>query len=121
MEKLSTPKLEVIHFNTEDVIVTSSKYSSLDPKLSYFTWGSEINDFTKSSDRSNDRYSIFNYDSSTGTLNLLQKDVGPEVTLKKQQDFYYPYAWYDGGWFTESQSRDHYKTDQGNYKWRYSN
>lgn len=121
MKKMNSPQLEVIQFNTEDVIVTSSKYRSLDPSITYFTWGNEINEFRKNSDLIDKRYNLFSYDSTSGTFNLSQSDLGNEAVLMKQNSFYYPYAWYDGDWFTENQLRDDYKIGDGVYRWRYDN
>lgn len=121
MKKMNSPKLEVIQFNTEDVIVTSSKYSSLNPFLTYFTWGKEINEFLKNSDRANKRYNLFSYDSTSGTFNLSQSDLGNEASLMKRDSFDYPYAWYDDGWFTQNLLRDDYKIGDGVYRWRYDN
>ena len=45
MKKMNSPELEVIHFNTEDVIVTSGVgYKSLSPGRSYFTLGYEMDE-----------------------------------------------------------------------------
>ena len=121
MKKMNSPELEVIQFNTEDVIVTSSKYSSLNPSLTYFTWGKEINEFLKNSDRADNYYNLFRYDSSTGAFDLFHKDQGKEASLIKRDSFDYPYAWYDGDWFTENQLRDDYKISDGVYRWRYDN
>lgn len=116
MKKLPSLNLEVIRFTTEDVIVTSgtgttvgATYSPLTEGVTYFAFGSEINDYTRTNNQKEKYFSTFCFDSSTGSFTILNKDVCKETAIEQQKYFDYPYAWYnDIAWVTENKTKEYY-------------
>ena len=126
MEKMSVPKLEVIHFNTEDVIVTSGNSAATSfikatqlQGNNYFTLGSEVGEGSSIEEIGGNRvFYIFNikngsfslYDNNTHLL----RDINKEI-----------YAWFDEdskGWYTEMLPKTHYISADGiTYDWRRNN
>ena len=128
MEKMSAPKLEVIHFNTEDVIVTSGNSAATSfikatqlQGNNYFTLGSEVGEGTSGAGFdviSKSKYYKFNI--KNGSFSLADtntfpiRDIGNEI-----------YAWFDEdskGWYTEMHLKSDYLLDDGiTYDWRINN
>ena len=104
MEKMSAPKLEVIHFNTEDIIVTSSPSNvhGLDSRQPYFALASEMSEAMPDAEiSSNDKWFYrFKYDSASDTYPYF--DNNPHKLSELNDDSGY-YAWYKNGWKTENQ------------------
>ena len=123
MKKMNSPKLEVIHFNTEDVIVTSgnsvvSAYSSATELHDnfYFTIGSEVSQGTAMDEISRNKFYKFNIVDGVFTQTDRDaypiRDIGGEI-----------YAWYDefiSGWYTEGKSKNSYYSGT-TYTWIYNN
>lgn len=125
MKKISVPKMEVIRFTTEDVIVTSG-FSSLSAETPYFALGSEINEYFSyngiNSKETAQRFSTFSYKPESMSINIIQHSAYTEAQLKNSREFNNIYAWFDNGsWFTEGQTRTNYELQNGTYKWRYTN
>ena len=116
MKKLPSLNLEVIRFTTEDVIVTSgtgttvgATYSPLTEGVTYFAFGSEINDYTRKNERRKNYFSTFYFDSSTGSFTILNTDVCKETEVGSKSTFNYPYAWYNNiAWVTENKTKEYY-------------
>jgi len=118
MKKLPSLNLEVIRFTTEDVIVTSgtgttvgATYSPLTEGVTYFAFGSEINDYTGKKERRKNYFSTFCFDPSTGSFTILNMDVCKETEVGSKRTFNYPYAWYndnDIAWVTENKTKEYY-------------
>ena len=122
MRKMDKLVLDIIRFETEDIIVTSggspSLYSGLTGDTTYFTWGSEIN---QSNYKNSEGYKIkdgsfykFRYSPESNTINLFQRDQ--KYTIGQIGDEREFYAWYDtGGWFTEGLTKNSYLPDNWKY------
>lgn len=124
MEKMSAPKLEVIHFNTEDVIVTSGNSAATNFFKAtqlldnyYFTSGSEVGQGTDKEELSGSRFYRFNiingFFSSDDNNSHLLRDINKEI-----------YAWYDEdskGWYTEMLPKTHYMSADGTFNGRINN
>ena len=110
MVKMIAPKLEIIRFNADDVIVTSSTamVESLKPETSYFALGSEIIQFDPNEDISSSRFYTFKYNPTLNQIQYTSRTAYRENEIKNSQDFYYLYAWYNNGWVTENQYKDYY-------------
>ena len=110
MKKINSPKLEIIHFNTEDVIVTSSTtmFESLKPETPYFALGSEINQFDSNEDKNAYRFYTFKYNPTLNQILYTSSTAYSEKDVKQSSNFYYLYAWYNNGWVTENQYKDYY-------------
>lgn len=116
MKKISVPKMEVIRFTTEDVIVTSgtgslmgSNYYPVTEGTTYFALGSEINDYSGTKERRENCFSTFYFDSSTGLFEIRNRDIYNKTGIKTAKNFDYPYAWYnDICWVTENKTKDYY-------------
>lgn len=124
MEKMSAPKLEVITFNTEDVIVTSGNSAATNfiratnlPDNFYFTLGFEVEEGTDKEELR--RSSFYRFNIIDGSFSLMNtshqiRDITKEI-----------YAWYDEdskGWYTEMHLKSHYLLDDGiTYDWRRNN
>ena len=124
MEKMSATKLEVIHFNTEDVIVTSGNSAATNfikatqlQGNNYFTLGSEVEEGTGKEVRGSSfyRFNIINgffstRDNNSHSINDINKEI---------------YAWFDEdseGWYTEMLPKTHYISADGiTYDWRRNN
>ena len=125
MEKMSAPKLEVIHFNTEDVIVTSGNSAATNfiratnlPDNFYFTLGSEVEQGTSNEELSRNLFYKFNIKDGSFLLangnTFPIRDIGNEI-----------YAWFDEdskGWYTEMHLKSDYLLADGiTYDWRINN
>ncbi|MBO5639743.1 MAG: hypothetical protein J5916_07550 [Oscillospiraceae bacterium] len=122
MKKMNSPKLEVIQFNTEDVIVTSgssvttgfSSLSHLDGN-NYFTSGYERKQ-SGSDEVSGKYYYIFNV---TGSALEFQTNAFPINNITKEI-----WAWFDEStesWYTEWKGKNYYYEGNENYNWRENN
>ena len=115
MKKMNSPELEVIHFNTEDVIVTSGVgYKSLSPGRSYFTLGYEMDEaFPDAEVFSKKNFYKLYYDIDSSALKF-STTYDPITNIDENNDYY---AWYDvGNWFTEDKRKNDYLVDN-TYKW----
>ncbi len=116
MKKMNSPKLEVIQFNTEDVIVTSGVgYKSLSPGRTYFSLGEEMIEALSDDERFSDGkfYKFYYVANSSGItpINYSSYKIG---AISEIDDYY---AWYDvGNWFTEDKRKNDYLVDN-TYKW----
>ena len=116
MKKLPSLNLEVIRFTTEDVIVTSgtgtsagATYSPLTKGRTYFTFGKEINDYTRTNNQKENYFSTFYFDSSTGLFTIRNSEACKIAAIEQQRYFDYPYAWYnDIAWVTENKTKEYY-------------
>ena len=116
MKKLPSLNLEVIRFTTEDVIVTSgtgtsagATYSPLTEGRTYFTFGKEINDYTRTNNQKENYFSTFYFDSSTGLFTIRNSEACKIAAIEKQRYFDYLYAWYnDIAWVTENKTKEYY-------------
>ena len=115
IKKISVAEFEVIHFTTEDVIVTSGtgsltaqSYSSLSQERTYFALGDEM---AEDSQLSGTRFKNgllfykFNLDSSN-SIHILNS--GGHYTIGAVDAVNNYYAWYDGGWLTEHKTKEYY-------------
>ena len=109
MEKMSAPKLEVIHFNTEDLIVTSTSATSSIHSI----FSTDHTYYTEKSNLINAGYeSLGNYEYFHFTP-LYDAEI-PEFSnptgdkhLGNVSPSYY-YTWYDGSWHTDNLLKEHY-------------
>ena len=104
MEKRFALNLQVIHFNTEDIIVTSSLSNthSLDSGRTYFALASEMSEARPDAEiQSNDKwFYIFRYDSASDTYPYFDTNTHRLSELNYNSGYY---AWYHNGWKTENQ------------------
>ena len=110
MEKMAAPILEVIRFQTEDVIVTSSAtmLESLKANTPYFALGSEINQFNPDEDKSDSRFYTFTYNPALNQLIPTSSTAYSEKEIRNNQNFPNIYAWFTNQWVTENQDKDYY-------------
>ena len=108
MEKIFALVLHVIHFNTEDIIVTSSlsNIHGLDSGQQYFALGTEMSEARPDDEiKNNDKYFYkfqydalsdkYSYNNNYFRLSEINSDAGY-------------YAWYNNGWKTENQNYTYY-------------
>ena len=109
MKKMNSPKLEIIQFNTEDVIVTSgfSNIHSLDSGIPYFALGTEMKEARPDEEIKNkdDYFYKFSYDSQSNTYDYTNNNPYKLSTLDTFAGYY---AWYNNGWKTENQYYTYY-------------
>lgn len=115
MKKLPSLNLEVIRFTTEDVIVTSgtgttvgATYSPLTEGVTYFAFGSEINQYRSSSNCKEKYVSSFTYNPSTDTFSIVHQDECKIKEVSNKSNLTYSYAWYDSIWLTENKPKEYY-------------
>lgn len=117
MKKMNSPKLEVIQFNTEDVIVTSGGgYKSLSSGRTYFSLGEEMIEAFSDDERFSDgKYYKFYYDTISSGIKLVSTSSYRIGAISEIDDYY---AWYDlGNWFTEDKRKDAYFVSNDTYNW----
>lgn len=117
MKKMNSPKLEVIQFNTEDVIVTSGVgYKSLSPGRTYFSLGSEMDEAFPNQEmyRRNSFYKFY-LDANSSEISYSTRAPFKINDIDPIDDYY---AWYDlGKWFTEDKRKDAYFVSNDTYNW----
>lgn len=113
MEKFPSLKLEVIHFYTEDVIVTSGTGQLsqsnfvFSPPYTYFTLGRELNDAGYNDANQNLFYKyIPNSKSNSFEYDKYTSEKYTNIRLVEKS---WRYAWYnDNRWHTENQTKDYF-------------
>lgn len=109
MKKMNSPKLEVIQFNTEDVIVTSGVGTTSSQNIFYSTrtYFAEKGDLKKAGYEGLGNFFYFHfipkYDSYTPEFSA---PVGDKKFADVSSSYYY--TWYDAGWFTDNLTKDYY-------------
>ncbi len=113
MKKFFSPKLEVIHFNTEDVIVTSGfgVYGNLTKGTPYWTKNSELLEYSRLdyNNLQEKYYSIFTFDGNSivATGKSLQgRDINDESGV--YAFFKENYADTKGIWWTDGKTKSQY-------------
>ena len=117
MKKMNSPKLEVIQFNTEDVIVTSGGGASSITKgfLAnnwYFTLGREIEqaDLATLSNREENYFYHFYAASDGNSFQYSPNSFNRTIESYNDSTIKYYYTWYTPtiGWQTEMKTHDYY-------------
>ena len=120
MKKICAPEFEVIHFTTEDVIVTSGTggsggtsdpiTSAFSPDPTYFTSGNYINTYLLTIDPSLSKYNDGRYYYFTVTdsgTNFGFDKAKYKINIGQVSDEYL-YAWYDNIWITQNKNKNSY-------------
>lgn len=112
MSRISVPKLEVIHFSAEDIIVTSgaggsggttgSTYYAFIQDIPYYTSGMEINESNNKTVVNAGNYYFFTPEENGNTF-LYNKDNKAYNINGVDTDKYY-YAWFDSIWYSDYNS-----------------
>ena len=116
MKKICAPEFEVIHFTTEDVIVTSGTggsggtsdpiTSAFSPDPTYFTSGNYINKSGASSKKFTDGlYYYFKVTDNGTNFGFDKKNYRTNIG---QVDPSFLYAWYDNIWITQNKNKNSY-------------
>ena len=118
MNKISSWKLEVIHFSAEDIIVTSGANPApyvFEGGRHYFTIGREINNAWPKSTGYPQLFFTFSPKESTDTFVF---DSGNRANNVGNLDGY-RYSWFnDNSWHTINETSDYYKdSSTGEYIW----
>lgn len=120
MKKICAPEFEVIHFTTEDVIVTSGTggsggtsdpiTSAFSPDPTYFTSGNYINTYLSTIDPSLSRYAdgryyFFKVTDNGTNFSFDKSKYAPNINTVNPD---YLYAWYKNIWITENKNKYSY-------------
>lgn len=117
MKKMNSPKLEVIQFNTEDVIVTSGGGASSITKgflanNNYFTLGREIEQaqLATLSNREENYFYHFYAPSDGDSFLYSPNSCNHRIESYNDSNIKYYYTWYTHGtgWQTEMKTHDYY-------------
>ena len=115
MKKIPALKLEIIHFNTEDIIVTSGGFSSpqgiqgipISNNVWYATIGSELNDDSSAvlynngrNFKKNNIYALQIGESGGYIISNSSDNIKPDTTYA----WYHKTAWYTGDLFADLES-----------------
>ena len=116
MKKMLSPELEIIRFDSQDIIVTSGggttvSYFNLIPGQYYFARSDELMQYNSSKYKTldEDRFNVIYISTWDSSFHTQYTNVCSAKKLNDNEvivDQYY--AWFNGEWFTENQTKGFY-------------